>query len=237
VYHVKVGILNAGEGHLSVLGLDTVRGRKTYRATMGIKGGVLGLKVNDSHHTWFGVSDLVTRRFIQIIHEPYYDSYRHYEMYPDRGVWEREDNDESGKLGSANPMDDIAFMYRIRTLPLVVGATYTLDDYFKPDGNPVIVEVVRKDERETDAGRFRTIVVKPIVRTEGLFKGGNAEIHLTDDERRIPVYLKFDVPKFPGSLTLHLTEIHEGIPLSPGSRAAALARLGGAGGPAHSSWR
>jgi hypothetical protein len=61
--------------------------------------------------------------------------------------------------------------------------------------------------------------VQPIIRTKGLFsQGGKAEIHFTDDERRLPVYVKSDIPNFPGSLTLHLKEIHEGIPLHPGSR-------------------
>jgi hypothetical protein len=225
LYHVKVGILNAGEGELNVLGVDSVRGHVTYRAMMGVRGGFLGLKVNDAHHTWFGVDDLVSRRFIQIIREPYYNSYRHFEMHPERGVWEREDNDEFGDLGSVLPMDDITFMYRIRTLPLVVGQTYTLDNYFKAEGNPVVVEVVRRDERQTDAGRFHTIVVRPRVKTEGLFKGGNAEMHFTDDDRRIPVYMRFDIPNFPGNLTLHLKEIHEGLPLNPESRAVVLARL------------
>jgi len=30
--------------------------------------------------------------------------------------------------------------------------------------------------------------------------------------------VKSDIPKFPGSLTLHLKEIHEGTPLHPAAR-------------------
>jgi hypothetical protein len=52
-------------------------------------------------------------------------------------------------------------------------------------------------------------------------------MHFTDDERRIPVYMRFDIPNFPGNLTLHLKEIHEGLPLNPESRAMVLARLRG----------
>ena len=52
--------------------------------------------------------------------------------------------------------------------------------------------------------------------------GGDAEIHLTDDERRIPVYVKSDIPNFPGSLTLHLRSIQDGFPLHPDSRTEAL---------------
>ena len=52
VYQVKVGIFNAGEGHMTVEALDSIRGHPTYRAVMGIKGGLPGLRVDDSYTTW-----------------------------------------------------------------------------------------------------------------------------------------------------------------------------------------
>ena len=64
------------------------------------------------------------------------------------------------------------------------GKTYTFNRYFKEDGNPVTVRVVRKDRRETEGVWYNTIVVEPEIKTDGLFgEGGEAEIHLTDDER------------------------------------------------------
>ena len=168
---------------------------------------------------------LVTWRFVQDINDPGYSSFRDYVMAPERNQWERQDNDEYGPLGSPLPLDDISFVYYIRTLPLEVGKTYTLDRYFKQDGNPVVVKVLRKDHRKTDAGEFNTIVVKPLIKTKGLFgEGGDAELHFTDDERRILVYMKSNIPKFPGSLTLHLKEIREGLPLNPRARERALER-------------
>src|SRR5690606_22366256 len=223
VYRVKVGVFNAGEGHMTVHAMDTVRGNPAYRAVMGIQGSLLGLGVDDEYTTWFDMYTLQSWRYIRDVHQVSYESYRHYEFYPERGTWEREDNDESGPLGSLLPLDDIAFVYYIRTLPLEVGKTYTLDRYFKDEGNPVVIRVVRKDRKETEAGTFNTIVVKPVIRTDGLFgEGGDAELHFTDDERRILVYMKSNIPKFPGSLTLHLRSYQEGLPLNPQSRQAVL---------------
>jgi len=219
VYKVKIGIFNAGEGQMSIPDLDTLRGHDAYRISMTIRGGVLGLRVDDEYSSWLDVRSLQSWRFIQDIHEINYKSFRHYEFYPERRLWDREDNDESGPLASLTPLDDIAFIYFIRTLPLEVGKSYTFDRYFKVEGNPVGVTVLRKDRRQTEAGEFATIVVQPIIRTKGLFsQGGKAEIHFTDDARRLPVYVKSDIPKFPGSLTLHLKEIHEGTPLHPAAR-------------------
>lgn len=223
VYQVKVGVFGVGEGHMSVFPVEDVRGNETYRAVMGIRGSLMGLRVNDLYSTWFDVYTLQSWRYVRDVHQVNYKSFRHFEFYPERGEWEREDNDESGPLGSRIPLDDIAFVYFIRTLPLEVGDTYTLDRYFKDDGNPVVVHVVRKDRRETEAGTFNTIVVKPVIKTDGLFgEGGDAELHFTDDDRRLLVYMRSNIPKFPGSLTLHLRSIQEGVPLHPESRARAM---------------
>lgn len=223
-YNVKLGVFSVGDGHMTLSAVDTVRGRPVYHATMGIEGGVPFAKVDDETHSWFDTRSLQTWRFIQDINEVNYQSFRHYEMYPERRMWERADNDESGPLGSSIPLDDIAFVYYIRTLPLEVGKTYTLSRYFKEDGNPVTIQVLRKDRREVPAGEFETIVVKPLIRTDGLFsEGGNAEIHFSDDERRLLVYLRSEIPVV-GSITLHLENVQEGLPLNPASRAAALAR-------------
>ena len=221
VYKVKIGIFNAGEGQMSIPELDTLRGHDAYRISMTIRGGLGPARVNDAYSSWLDIRSLQSWRFIQDIHEVNYKSFRHYEFYPERRIWDREDNDESGPLASLTPLDDIAFIYFIRTLPLEVGKSYTFDRYFKVEGNPVTVNVLRRDRRKTEAGEFSTLVVQPIIRTKGLFsQGGKAEIHFTDDARRIPVYVKSDIPNFPGSLTLHLREIREGVPLHPGSRTA-----------------
>jgi len=236
VYGVKVGIFGAGTAEVSLLGLDTVRGNPTYKATLTIVGGLGPAHVNDSYTSWFDIRNLTSWRFIRDIHELSYKSYRHYEFYPGRRRWERQDNDESGPLGSSLPLDDVAFIYYVRTLPLEQGRTYTMSRYFKVDGNPVVIKVIGRGERETEAGTFKTIIVKPIIQTDGLFgEGGDAELHFSDDERRILVYLKSNIPKFPGSLSLHLKEVHEGLPLNPESRAAALERRVGvsSGGGRH----
>lgn len=226
VYNVKVGIFNAGHGEMSITTLDTVRGNDAYRIDMTIRGGLLGARVNDSYISWMDVRTLQSWRFIQDIHQVNYKSFRHFEMRPELRLWERQDNGESGPLASGLPLDDIAFIYFLRTLPLEVGATYTFDRYFKAEGNPVTVRVLRRDRRKTDAGEFPTLVLQPTIQTRGLFAGGKAEIHLTDDARRLPVYVKSDIPRFPGSLTLHLKEIHPGVPLHPESRARVAAPSG-----------
>jgi hypothetical protein len=219
VYRVKVGIFNVGYGHLTVLGTEDVRDHRSYRVHMGIRGGLGPAKVDDEYHTWFDITTFQSWRYIRDIDEVGYQSYRHWEFFPERMRWERQDNDESGPLASDQPLDEIAFIYFLRALPLEVGNTYEIPRYFKEDGNPVVIEVLRKDQREVNDVVYNTIVVRPLIPESGLFsEGGDAELHFTDDERRILLYLKSNIPKFPGSLTLHLHSIVEGFPLNPESR-------------------
>ncbi len=205
-YKVKLGIFNAGEGSLEVAAIDSVRGNPAYHAIMSIDGGILFARVHDEFQTWFDTRTLTSHRFIQDQDEVGSQRYRHYEMFPERGVWERRDDEETGDLPTSLPLDDISFVYFIRTLPLEVGDVYTFNRYFKDTGNPVVIRVLRKEEKEVPAGIFQTIVVQPIIRTRGIFgEGGEAELYFSDDDRRALVYMKSNIPVLPGSLTLHLT--------------------------------
>lgn len=223
VYRVKVGVFNAGYGYMSVLGTEDIEDSPSYRVEMGIQGGLGPLKVNDKYESWFDVSTFQSWRYIRDIDEVGYQSRRHYEFHPEDMTWDLVSHDMTGPLGSALPLDEISFIYFIRQMELEVGKSYTINRYFKDDGNPVVIEVLRRDTREVGGVEYNTIVVSPLIQTSGLFsEGGNAEIHLTDDDRRLMVYLKSNIPKFPGSLTMHLQTIQDGFPLHPDSRAAAL---------------
>ena len=214
-YKVKLGIFNVGDGHMTVMGVDTVRGFPSYHVSLGIKGGIPFARVDDEFQSWIDVHSLVSRRFIQDIHEVGYERLRHYEFYPEEWRYERVDVEEEGEIPTSLPLDDISFIYFVRSLPLVVGQEYRFNRYFKETGNPVVIRVVRKDTVEVPAGTFETIVVKPVIQTRGLFgEGGEAELHFTDDERRLMVYMRSKVPLV-GSITLHLREIQEGRSFRP----------------------
>lgn len=213
-YQVKFGFLSVGEGRMSVAGIDRVRGNQAYRIDWTIRGGIPGARVNDRWQSWLDVADLYSHRYHTDLNEVRYKAVRHWEFFPGEMSWLREDSGETGELASATPLDDVAFVYYVRTLPLEVGDVYTLPYYFRESGNPVVVRVLRKDRVEVPAGTFNTIVVQPIIRTRGLFsEGGQAELHFTDDHRRILVYLQSKVSF--GNLSLHLRSVEEGRPLRP----------------------
>ncbi len=212
-YQVRLGPLSVGSGEMQIVGVEPVRSRPSYHISWRIQGGIPFARVNDHFQSWMDIETLASRRFIQDIHEVRYRNYRHFEIFPEENRWERVDAELEEEMSAPIPLDDIAFIYYVRTLPLEVGETYELDLYFRDDRNPVKLEVLRREQVNVPAGTFNTIVVRPTIKTDGLFgEGGEAEVYFTDDDRRLLVRLTSRVPVV-GSLSLHLRQFSSGSPL------------------------
>lgn len=213
-YRVSLSRLGqVGHGEMHVTGVQNVRGQRAYHARLTITGGVLFARVNDRFESWFNVSDLVSLRFVQNQHEINYRRNRAFDFFPDEMRWEL-DNGTTGELHTDEPLDDVSFLYFVRSLPLEVGETYTFDRYFQEHGNPVVLHVLRRETIRVPAGTFRTIVVQPIIQTRGLFgEGGRAEVYFSDDDRRLLVQLSSRVPVV-GNLVLQLQTYTPGTALT-----------------------
>lgn len=214
-YQVRLAGVNVGRGSMEVLGIRTVDGRPTYHTRFRVAGGIPLARVDDTFESWIDVAGLFSRRFMQDQKEVRFQRRRAFDFFPERRTFRRTDGSgETGALPTDQPLDDVSFLYYARTLPLKVGETYTLNQYFKESGNPVVLQVLRRETVRVPAGTFPTVVVRPIIRTKGLFsQGGEAEVYFTDDARRILVQMKSKVPVV-GSLTLHLQEYRAGEPYS-----------------------
>jgi hypothetical protein len=116
------------------------------------------------------------------------------ELYPEQRRWEAEDG-RRGESPTDAPLDELSFMYFIRTLPLTPDATYRLDRHFEQERNPASVRVGGRETVKTPAGEFRTIVVELRVRDPRRYRGeGLIRINLSDDERRLPVRIESAMP-------------------------------------------
>jgi uncharacterized protein DUF3108 len=224
-YSVKLGFLGeVGNGILEVISIDTVHGYRAYQLRMYVKGGVAFAKVQNEYKSWLDLQSLIARRFYQNVKEVDYKRKRMLEFFPAERRWQCVgdnlkcvDKMESGPMPTDEPLDDLSFLFYARTLPLVVGEEYSLPRYWKDEGNPVTVKVLRRDTISVPAGKFATIVVQPIIRTKGLFsEGGRAEVFLSDDDRRIPVLIKtrLDVPLVK-SLNMFLQTYSPGARVAP----------------------
>ena len=216
-YQVKLGGVSVGSGSMQIVGTETIRGHQTYHAQLRVSGGLPLMRVDDRFESWIDVNGLFSRRFKQNQRELSFRRNRTYDFFPEERTFRRLDNNTSGELPTSEPLDDVSFLYFARTLPLEVGQRHVLQRYFKADGNPVILEVLRRERITVPAGTFNTVVVRPIIKTDGLFgEGGEAEVYFTDDSRRLMVQMRSKVPVV-GSLSLHMTKYQPGEPFGSGS--------------------
>ncbi len=104
-------------------------------------------------------------------------------------------------------LDPLSGFYYVRTLPLVVGHSVFLKIFDSKKVWDMEVKVLKKEKVNTWLGTFNTILIKPILKSEGIFlKKGDVYIWLTDDDRRIPVMLESELPV--GSVKAIIKAIH-----------------------------
>ena len=200
-YGVKYGPFSVGRASTEVFRLDTLRGREAWHILFQVRGGVPGFRVDDRMESWMDTGTLASLRFRQDMNEGSHERERLFEIYPDRGVFTEDQKEAQPTV--ALPLDDGSFLYFIRTIPLEVGKEYSFDRYFRPDRNPVRIQVLRREKVNVPAGTFETIVIRPIIKARGVFsEGGRAEVWLTDDSRRLMVQMKTHMKL--GSLSLFL---------------------------------
>lgn len=208
VYDVKFGVFNVGTARMEVVGIDTIRGRPVWHTKLEIEGGIPGYRVHDILESWIDVETFNSLRHRQETVEGKRERTRLYEIMPERGVFKEDDKPERPTV--ANPLDEGAFIYFVRNQPLEVGKTYDFPRYFIPDRNPVTVIVDRRQKMKVPAGTFQTVVVKPIIKSKGIFsQNGRAEIWFTDDDRRLMVRMETHVVF--GTISLQLREFTQGV--------------------------
>jgi len=188
-YRVRIGRLRLGQAALAVEAREDVAGTPAYRVALDVEIGAPLLRFEDRLVSWIALQPFRSMAFEQR------DSQA-------EGGRRRHDFDD-------NVLDEVAALYLMRSLPLIEGATYEFDQYFTPEGNPLIFRVVRRESVRVPAGRFKTIVVEPVIPALSVFrKEAKARLYVTDDERRILVQIETRTKA--GRLTLYMTKYEEG---------------------------
>lgn len=214
-YSLRARGVGRGEAVMRVGDVDAVHGRKTlpleFLFTARAFGGLL--KLNEKFYSWMDPVRGISLRFVK--EQKNGERYREYEFFPEEQRARRIDHDTAWALPSVLPLDDLSFVYFVRTLPLEVGDSHTLHRYFKDEGNPITITVLRRDSVVTRAGAFNTIVVQPVLPESSLFpRSARAEIHFSDDDHRAVVFMR--VTRYMVPLTMELTEFTPGTPARRG---------------------
>jgi hypothetical protein len=204
-YVAKYGPQNIGRGSMEIVGIEDIRGRPAVHTNFKLKGRWFFFSANYVLDSWVDQATFTSVRFAQDNDEDASEKDKVYEIFPDRQMYSVNNGVEQPSV--PDPLDEGALLYFVRTMDLEVGQTYTLNRYFRPDRNPVIVKVLRRETVSMPAGKYNTIVIQPIIKSKGIFsESGQAQIWLSDDKDRVMVQMrvKLKVATISLQLTKHI---------------------------------
>lgn len=194
-----------GRGTMRVDGPVDVRGEQALQLSFEFSGRIGIFKVRDHTRSWVSVDDNSSLRYVKTERSPLGSHEEEVEIYPEEGRWENALG-ATGETECAHPLDELSFLYFLRSLPLADGAEYTLTHHFDAGRNPVSLKVLGRETTEVPAGIFETVVVEMRVRDERV---SAMRLYLTDDTARVPVRIESSAP-FVGSTRLLLEKVENG---------------------------
>lgn len=204
VYRASGRLGRIGTGTMRVEGPEEVAGRRALLLRFDFQGRVGPARVEDRTRSWLDPATFRALRYSKHERSPVTRADVDVQFDAKGGSW-RNAAGQTGALATAEPLDELSFLYFLRTIPLVDGQTLSLRRHYDPGRNPVEVHVVGRGRTETPAGEFATVQVEMRVRDPQRFRGrgGHIRLFLTDDARRIPVRIESSVPVM-GRMTMTL---------------------------------
>jgi hypothetical protein len=172
---------------------DTIRGKDAFLLAFDFSAKILLFKASDQTRSWFDPTCFSSLRYTKRERSPVTRRDENVDIFPGELRW----TTPTGSFSSTteHPLDELSFLYYIRTLPLEAGAVYTVDRHFDPARNPVTITVLRREQLTDPAGVYQTVVVEMRVK-DTRQSGGTSRIqlHITDDEFRVPVRIESSMP-------------------------------------------
>lgn len=207
-YSVRLGRLRLGEGEIAARPDSAAETGGLRRVSLLVDVGAAFVRVRNRQLSWLATDPLRTLRVRKHYDEPGGEREARWTLDHEAGVARRPGGEPVTALPDA-ALDGIGLLYLLRTMELAPGDTIRLDRHFQPDGNPVRFRVVDRERIRVPAGRFRTLVVEPVIPALGVFNEDRAaRVWLTDDERRLIVRVQSSTKL--GPLRMHLEEYASG---------------------------
>jgi Protein of unknown function (DUF3108) len=183
-----------GTATMWIEGPVDVRGTSTFILRFDSRIKIAFLSAVSRSSSWFDPLRSSSLRFLKYERNPLSHNDESIDFFPDQKQW-KSVKGETGQSPTNTPLDELSFMYFIRTLPMTAGATYKFDRHFDAARNPTTISVIRREMIPTPMGELRVILVEMRVRDPRHYKGeGVIRIHLTDDECRLPARIESTMP-------------------------------------------
>ncbi|HEY9504843.1 MAG TPA: DUF3108 domain-containing protein [Gemmatimonadales bacterium] len=195
-YEATLGYFPIGTATASVARTTRERGADAFVFTAVGEGGPPGFTARYEMTSWARSIGLTSLRFQRRLTQGSKVNEERYRIMPDSGRYRQEGVDQDW-VTPRDPLDELAYLYYMRTVPLKVGQTFTMSRYFKTGYNPVQVRVTGREPIALFDGR--TVQCLTVELTS---RGSTIAVSLTDDARRLPVQLTLPLPYGTVLLTL-----------------------------------
>ncbi|MBX7117427.1 MAG: DUF3108 domain-containing protein [Gemmatimonadaceae bacterium] len=204
-YQVRISRLgDVGTGRMWVEGPLAQPGPPIWVLRSEISAGKGPIRATDRTSSWFDPQRMAIVRFEKVEHHVLSNSEERVTIDRAGHRWTDAEGPH-GTLASDQPLDELSFLYFLRTLPVDRDTVLRIARHFDADRNPTIVRVVGTDTITTPAGTFRTRVIEMEVRDPKRYKGtGIIRLHLYDGGCHIPIRIESRMPVL-GITTLTLT--------------------------------
>ena len=196
-YEATLGVFPIGTASATVTRMARERGKEAFVFSATGQGGPPGIRAQYDLTSWVGTGPFNSLRFNRRLVQGSSVQEEHYQIIPDSNRYRVEGKPQDW-VAPSDPLDELAFLYYLRTMPMKVGETYRLSRYFKTGYNPNKVTVVSRDTAVLPSGAS-----VPVLVVEVTSRGTTVGVRFTDDARRLPVQLDLPLPY--GSVTLQLT--------------------------------
>ena len=201
-YVLKWAGIAAADSVMEIVEGDFVEGASLYRVVSTAKSRSLVdliYKVRNRYETHIHPSDSLTRRYVFNMREGGKREKRL--LIFDQGalsvtrILEKKGNSQSRDYEILpQTHDNLSALYALRNESLQVGDSVTYRVFESRKNWELVIDVIAAEEVKVKAGRFRTVVVHPKLKFEGIFRRkGELHVYMTDDQWHIPVLMKSKV--------------------------------------------
>src|ERR1017187_8748448 len=115
-----------GHAVMAVTGPVAMRGVETMLVTMDARVRVLFMKSSDVNRSWLDPRRMTSLRYEKHERRPFSSADDSVEIYPDLHYWSGTHGDSGSTTGAA-PLDELSFVYFLRTVSLMPDSIYALD--------------------------------------------------------------------------------------------------------------
>jgi len=197
-YAATVGMVPVGSATMVVNAMATEQGHQAFVFAANGEARPLGMRFGAELTSYVGVQPFNSLRFHRKLIQGSSINDAQFQIVPDSSRY-RQIGDPRDWVAPSNPLDELAFLYYLRTARLQPGATYSVSRYFQTGYNPVQVRVTGRETRTLPDGKSA-----PVLTLEVTSRGNLVTLALTDDARRLPV--EIDLPLPFGRVTLALSK-------------------------------